>query len=238
MILRIFSKLKAPIVSSTLFFIGIVLSVGALYVLPLHPAWIDIETVYSIIGLTFFAGLLAIHFTTRSVKQTIVYLEPKKEAEKIITQVTESDNELTLDSIEKILQNGQAISQNIINDICKQLQAGQAALYTANESTFRFSCGYAVATDDFIKHEYAVGEGLIGRVAKEARSLYIDKVPEGYIVIFSGLGSSSPTHLIIVPLVHDQEVKGVLEIALFRPISKNTVLQLENIGNAWAKAGL
>ncbi|HET9053162.1 MAG TPA: GAF domain-containing protein [Cyclobacteriaceae bacterium] len=238
MIFRIFTKLKAPIVSSTLFFTGIVLSIGALYVLPAYPSWIDMDVVYALVGLTFLAGLFSVHLTARSVKQTVVYLEPKKEEEKIVTQVTESDNQLTLDSIENILQSGQAVSQNIINNICKQLEAGQAALYTAHESTLQFSHGYAVSSDEFMKHEYRVGEGLIGRVAKEARSLYIDKLPEGHIVIFSGLGSSSPTHLVIIPLVHNEEVKGVLEIALFRPLSKNTILQLENIGNAWAKTGL
>lgn len=238
MIFRIFTKLKAPIVTSTLFFTGIVVSVGALYVLPAYPSLMKIEMVYIIVGLTFFAGLFSIHFTARSVKQTVVYLEPKKEEEKIVTAVTESDNQLTLDSIERILQSGTRVSQSIINDVCKQLQAGQAALYIAHESTLTFSCGYAVSTDDFMKHEYNVGEGLIGRVAKEAHSLYIDKLPEGYIIIFSGLGSSSPTYLVIIPLVHNEEVKGVLEIALFNPISKNTILQLENIGNAWAKAGL
>lgn len=238
MIFRIFSKLKAPIVSSTLFFIGIILSVGALYVLPIYPSFIKIEVVYAIVGLTLLTGLSSIHLTARSVKQTVVYLKPKKEEEKIISEITESDNQLALDSIEKILQNGQSVSQNIINDVSKQLQAGQAALYTAQESILKFYCGYAVSNDDFIKHEYKFGEGLIGRVAKDASSLYIDKLPEGYIIIFSGLGSSSPTYLAIIPLVHNEEVKGVLELALFKPISKNTILQLENIGNAWAKAGL
>lgn len=238
MIFRIFTRLKAPIVSSTLFFTGIILSVGALYVLPAYPSWIKIEVVYAIVGLTFLSGLLSIHLTARSIKQTVVYLEPKKAEEKIIAAVTESDNQLTLNSIEKIIQNGQAVSQNIINDICKQLEAGQAALYAVHESTLKFSCGFAVSNDDFMKHEYTLGEGLIGRVAKEARSLYIDKLPEGYIIIFSGLGSSSPAYLVVVPLVYDSEVKGVLEIALFKPVSKNTILQLENIGNAWAKAGL
>jgi hypothetical protein len=238
MIFRIFSKLKAPIVSSTLFFIGIILSVGVLYVLPTYPSFIKIEVAYAIIGLTFLSGLSSVHLTARSVKQTVVYLKPKKEEEKTVTVVSESDNQLTLDSIEKILQSGQSVSQSIINDVCKQLQAGQAALYTAHDSVLKFSCGFAVSHDDFIKHEYKFSEGLIGRVAKDASSLYIDKLPEGYIIIFSGLGSSSPTYLVIIPLIHNEEVKGVLEVALFKPISKNTILQLENIGNAWAKAGL
>lgn len=238
MIFRIFTKLKAPIVSSTLFFTGIVLSAGALYVLSSLPSVLRIEAVYVIIGVTFLSGLISIHLTARSIKQTVVYLKPKKEEEKIISAVAELDNQLTLDSIEKIFLQGKAVSQNIINNVCKQLQAGQAALYTTYESTLMFSCGFAVSHDDFIKHEYKIGEGLIGRVAKDAQSLYIDKLPEGYIIIFSGLGSSSPKYLAIIPLIHNGEVKGVFEIALFKPISKNTILQLENIGTAWAKAGL
>jgi hypothetical protein len=197
-----------------------------------------IEVVYGLVGLTFFAGLFSIHLTARSIKQTVVYRAPIKEDEKIIAAVSESDNQLTLDSIEKILQSDQAVSQNILTDICKQLQAGQAAVYKAHESVLKFSCGYAVSKDDFMKHEYKIGESLIGRVAKDGRSLYIDKLPEGYIIIFSGLGSSSPAYLAIIPLLDNEQVKGVLEIALFKPISKNTILQLENIGNAWAKAGL
>lgn len=235
--IRSLLKSESPILSSTVFFTGIVVSAGALYEHQTYPAMVTLHQVNLIIGLTFFAGLISIHFTAKSIKQTVVYLEHKKEQDHKQQKATDPENQLTLVTIGEILRGGRDVSQSLIIELSRQLQGGQAALYVVNGNTLELKCGYAL-TDDNAKYTYQSGEGLIGRVAKEGKSLYIDKLPEGYVTIFSGLGSSSPTYLAIIPLRSENETKGVLEIALFRPLTGSTLIQLENIGKTWVETGL
>jgi transcriptional regulator with GAF, ATPase, and Fis domain len=229
---------ELPIILSTLFFAGIVMSGGALYEFQISPMQLTVHGVGAIIGLTFLIGLLALHFTAKSIKQTVVYLEPKQEQDHKENGTVNSDHQLVLDPIHHILRRGEDVSQHLVTELARQLNAGQAALYVSNETTLELKCGFALSYDNISPQTYTHGEGLIGRVAKEGKSLYIDKLPQGYITIFSGLGSASPTYLAVVPLSRENEVKGVLEIASFNPLSTNTLIELENIGTAWAETGL
>jgi putative methionine-R-sulfoxide reductase with GAF domain len=91
-----------------------------------------------------------------------------------------------------------------------------------------------------IKYEF--GEGLAGQVAKEGRKINIDNVPEGYITIISGLGAASPNHLLIYPVMQDDQVAAVVEKASFKPISEEDerlvaeVLKIEKAKKKVSKA--
>ncbi len=70
-----------------------------------------------------------------------------------------------------------------------------------------------------IKH-IELGEGFVGAVALEQKPIFIDKVPENYLEITTGLGRTKPTFLIFVPLIFEQETIGVLELATLRDINE------------------
>lgn len=115
----------------------------------------------------------------------------------------------------------------VLTAVCSELEASQGALYVAHyKAEKRYlqliaSFAYPIADSETIEFEF--GEGLVGQSAKENRILNIDAVPEGYIKILSGLGSSTPTNLLIVPFKNDQNDKvwGVIEIASFHKFSEN-----------------
>lgn len=230
--------LKTPIVSSIVFFAGIITSACVMFMFSNYPERVSFYHVCISSGLTFLAGLFSLHLASKSIKQTVVYLEKKKEdVQTQSVETTDYANQLTLEPLEKLISRG-SNSQDVLNELCQQLQAGQAALYTVNQETLELKCGFALSYTDVTSKTFTPGEGLVGRVAKEANTLYIDKIPKGYITIFSGLGSSSPTYLAIVPLKIENEVKGVLELAVFSPLTRNTLTQLETIGSRWATTGL
>ncbi|MFJ3201583.1 HAMP domain-containing protein [Streptomyces sp. NPDC086989] len=61
---------------------------------------------------------------------------------------------------------------------------------------------------------FALGESLVGQAARSQRIIATDQVPGDY-VISSGLGRTTPGSLIILPIVVDDQVLGVLELASF-----------------------
>jgi methyl-accepting chemotaxis protein len=109
--------------------------------------------------------------------------------------------------------------------ICKQLDAGQGAVYMTTTSDevrkVELHAGYALSIGESSTISYEYGEGLIGQAASGGMTLYVDEVPEGYVKIISGLGSASPKHLLIVPMKKDNQVIGVMEIASFTAITED-----------------
>lgn len=108
--------------------------------------------------------------------------------------------------------------------VCKQLEACQGAVYVAAESRqsrfIEMQASYAYIKPDSQTVRYEFGEGLPGQVVKEGIGSIINKVPDGYIRILSGLGQASPKHLILAPVKAADKIIGLVEIASFTEFSK------------------
>ena len=43
--------------------------------------------------------------------------------------------------------------------------------------------------------------------------IWLTDVPRDYIVVSSGLGAAPPTNIVVLPILFEQQVKAVIEIA-------------------------
>lgn len=218
-----------------LFVLGIGLSLYFIYSLPdsLHltggfqPEFIP---VYIVVGLTFITGALAVLSALRYQKEVIVFRDR-------ITDIGKTDGEngdqagkttISLESVKSNLQQAEGekeLLQSGLQAISKQLEAGQGAIYRVQEDDgkrfLELKSGYALSIGESTVIRYEFGEGLIGQAAVSGRTLYIDDVPNGYVKIISGLGSASPKYLLIVPVKKQEQVKGVIELASFTPLTED-----------------
>ncbi|GLW55956.1 HAMP domain-containing protein [Kitasatospora phosalacinea] len=62
---------------------------------------------------------------------------------------------------------------------------------------------------------FRLGEGLIGQAAVEKRAIVLKETPPGYLKISSGLGESSPAHVVVMPVLFEGRLLGVIELATF-----------------------
>ena len=166
---------------------------------------------YDLIGATFLVGILAIYFTARSREEIVVYLDKKEDTTAISKTQTQNSQ---LDGI--MIEN--SYPQHVLNEICRALGAGQGAIYVEENGELNLKYGYAFSDT----RSFKMGEGLVGRVAAEKETLYIDNLPQGYVTVFSGLGNATPTRLALIPIE-----SGVIEIATFTDISKATLKHIE-----------
>jgi signal transduction histidine kinase/HAMP domain-containing protein len=66
---------------------------------------------------------------------------------------------------------------------------------------------------------FALGEGLAGQAALDRTRIIVEGAPAGYVTVGSGLGSSAPAHLAVLPILFEDQVLGVLELASLHKFS-------------------
>jgi putative methionine-R-sulfoxide reductase with GAF domain len=224
-------RYKLSMLMASLFFIGIVASLYQIYRLPYnlmlanetHPAFVN---VYLVLGATFLFGAIALWWTLSNRNEVIIFKE--KLADKTNATKDQSDSSKTtisLDSVNEQLKNQTDSLRAGLCAICKQLDAGQGAIYMISgpdgHRKVELKIGYALTIGENTVISYDMGEGLIGQTAVSGKTVYIDDVPEGYVKIVSGLGNSSPRYLLISPLKTGNTVFGVVEIASFTPLTED-----------------
>ena len=107
----------------------------------------------------------------------------------------------------------------VLIKLIKYLNANQAGLYLTIESQDEkyiklVSC-YAYDKKKYHQKRIEWGEGLVGECIRDQDLLYITDIPEDYITITSGLGTSNPRNIIICPLKTNEATIGAVEIASF-----------------------
>ncbi len=112
------------------------------------------------------------------------------------------------------------LGENVLQTISQYVDAQAALFYVEEGGLFRRSAAYAVSSTADVPESFKLGEGLIGQAAKDLRPFALDSVPAGYLTINSGLGSSLPNHLLIVPVTVDGAANAVMEFAFLRPVDE------------------
>ncbi len=111
------------------------------------------------------------------------------------------------------------VTQRILSELAQVVSAHYGAFYIlkVNEEiqTVRLNlfAAYGYRTEKNIPTDFAIGEGLVGQVAFEKERIILSNIPGNYIKISSGLGRSKPANLIILPVLFENQVKAVIELA-------------------------
>lgn len=91
---------------------------------------------------------------------------------------------------------------------------------------FRLCAAYAVNLDQTLQ-SVQIGEGLLGQCAKEKRPIFLQEVPDDYMKVGSGLGHEAPNNVYLLPIIFEQEVRGIIEIASFTAMGTKELTLLE-----------
>jgi CheY-like chemotaxis protein/CHASE3 domain sensor protein len=105
---------------------------------------------------------------------------------------------------------------HVITDMCNYVKATVGAMYLFNPKTQKLELTgtYAFEVKKGKNTEIALGEGIVGQVAVEKRLKQMHDLPEDYIKVTSGLGSTAAKSLIVMPVQFEDEMIAVIEMAL------------------------
>ncbi len=65
-----------------------------------------------------------------------------------------------------------------------------------------------------------LGEGLAGQAALDRARIVVQDAPPGYVTVGSGLGSAAATSVVVLPILFEDQVLGVLELASLHRFSE------------------
>jgi len=105
-----------------------------------------------------------------------------------------------------------------VREVVKYLNALQGGLFLYNDQhaegpVIELVSSFAYNRKKYMQKSLLPGEGLVGTCAREKQVINLTEIPEGYITITSGLGDARPNNLLLVPVLHENNLIGVLEIA-------------------------
>ena len=112
------------------------------------------------------------------------------------------------------------LSRKVLTTLVKYLGVKLGALYVIDDkddnNTLKLVAHYG-GNKQLIEQNETIeaGKGLIGATYADNEVKVISNIPENYYEINSGLGSSKPKHILMVPLITDEAVLGVIELARF-----------------------
>ena len=111
----------------------------------------------------------------------------------------------------------QAVTKLILSELAPLVSAHHGVFYMMDsqemEARLRMIASYGYRSSRKLPTSFAPGEGLVGQCAIEKSRIWLTDVPRDYIVVSSGLGSAPPTNIVVLPILFEQQVKAVIEIA-------------------------
>jgi PAS domain S-box-containing protein len=122
-------------------------------------------------------------------------------------------------------ENVEELSFSIIQKLVTYMDVEMGSLFITNNSDpdhliLELAASYAYDRRKYQSTILHWGEGLPGTCAQEKKRIFLTDVPDHYFEISSGTGSSKPNCLLLVPMMINDEVYGVVELAtvkLLRP---------------------
>jgi len=128
----------------------------------------------------------------------------------------------------------QILSDELILEIVREMKAVQGGLFFVKEENQEkylelISC-FAYDRKKYKTQKVRPREGLIGQTYMEKKYVYMTKVPDNYVNITSGLGEANPNCILLIPLLLNDEVHGVLELASFQYYESYEIEFLEKLG--------
>jgi len=110
-----------------------------------------------------------------------------------------------------------AVTKLILSELAPLVSAHHGVFYMMDsqeaDARLRMIASYGYRSSRKLPTSFLPGEGLVGQCALEKTRIWLTDVPRDYIVVSSGLGSAPPNNIVVLPILFEQQVKAVIEIA-------------------------
>ncbi|WP_426446779.1 HAMP domain-containing protein [Paenibacillus sp. S-38] len=126
-----------------------------------------------------------------------------------------------------------AVCRMILSELAPLVSMQHGVIYINEprngEPVLALFASYAFQQRKHLSNEYRAGQGLVGQCLIEKQRILLTNVPGDYVVISSGLGESTPLNIVLLPIIFEDQVLAVLELASFRKFTEIDVAFLDQL---------
>src|SRR5215208_3724400 len=127
-----------------------------------------------------------------------------------------------------------AVSRLIMSELTPLVGAQHGAFFMGeaeadSEPLLRLIASYGYKRRKHVANVFSIGESLVGQAALERKPILITQAPEDYITVSSGLGEAAPVNIIVIPILFEDQVMAVVELASFTQFSDVHLTFLEQL---------
>jgi HAMP domain-containing protein/CheY-like chemotaxis protein/GAF domain-containing protein len=101
-----------------------------------------------------------------------------------------------------------------------------------DEFELRLIATYGYKQRKNVPNRFKIGEALVGQAALEQKPIVITQAPDDYVRISSGLGEGVPVNVIVLPVLFEDQVLAVVELASFQRFSSVQQSFLEQLAES------
>jgi len=114
------------------------------------------------------------------------------------------------------------LADHAVSFTCRYLDAAHGVfyLYDQDQKDLQLLASYMFTERDRLHQQFVLGEGAVGQVAREHKPILLRDIRVGEAVITTGTLEATPFHTYTVPLLHEQLLYGVIELAVLRPFDQ------------------
>ncbi|MEZ0076577.1 HAMP domain-containing protein [Planotetraspora sp. GP83] len=112
------------------------------------------------------------------------------------------------------------VARLIMSELTPLVSASHGACYLVVNGELTLIAGYGIQPGSAPRQRFALGEGIVGQAALETQQIILENVPAEYITIETGLSRSRPAQIVVMPILFENQVLGVLEMASFNQFSE------------------
>jgi HAMP domain-containing protein/CheY-like chemotaxis protein/signal transduction histidine kinase len=119
-----------------------------------------------------------------------------------------------------------AVGRMILSELASVVGAQQGVFYLVQHAPtagpgdervkIKLLAGYGHRPGDGEKAELLPGETLVGQAVLDKERILLADIPQQHVAISSGLIDAAPANIIILPVVFEDQVKAVIELASFQ----------------------
>jgi HAMP domain-containing protein/CheY-like chemotaxis protein/GAF domain-containing protein len=117
----------------------------------------------------------------------------------------------------------ETVSRLIMSELTPLVGAQHGAFFMmespggeGDEFELRLISTYGYKQRKNVPNKFKIGEALVGQSALEQKSILVTQAPDDYVRISSGLGEGLPVNLMVLPVLFEDQVLAVIELASFQ----------------------
>jgi len=130
-----------------------------------------------------------------------------------------------------------ALARDVITYLAQHLEAHIGAIYLVKDPhRLQLVGSYAFHARKGLTNEIELGQGLVGQAALEGEPILLTQVPADYLAVSSGLGEAPPRNILVRPISHEDELKGVIELGSLEALGERCLAFLDLVEESIAIA--